>query len=64
MGNGLARAFFFAGAPTLLVSHWDDRATRALMTQVFDRYAKDPALSQGRARVEDPIPTNISDCML
>jgi len=28
------RAFLFAGAPTLLVSHWsvDDRATQALMT--------------------------------
>ena len=39
--SGLARGFFFAGAPTLLVSHWsvDDRATQALMTDVFEGYA-------------------------
>ena len=38
--SGLARAFFFAGAPTLLVSHWsvDDRATQALMTDVFQQW--------------------------
>jgi len=37
--SGLARAFFFAGARALLVSHWsvDDRATRALMTAIFQR---------------------------
>jgi CHAT domain-containing protein len=47
----LARAFFFAGAPTLLVSHWsvDDRATQALMTQVFERYAKDPSMPRSEA---------------
>lgn len=38
--SGLARAFFFAGAKTLLVSQWsvDDEATRALMSAVFSRY--------------------------
>ena len=43
--SGLARAFFFAGAPTLLVSHWsvDDRATQALMTEIFRRWAARPA---------------------
>ena len=43
--SGLARGFFFAGAPTLLVSHWsvDDRATQALMTNVFEGYAKNQA---------------------
>lgn len=40
--SGLVRAFFFAGAPSLLVSHWsvDDRATQALMTRVFERYTR------------------------
>jgi CHAT domain-containing protein len=49
--SGLARAFFFAGAPTLLVSHWsvDDRATQALMTQIFKRYANDRSLSRAEA---------------
>lgn len=39
--SGLARAFFFAGARTLLVSQWsvDDRATKVLMTEIFQGYA-------------------------
>jgi CHAT domain-containing protein len=47
--SGLARGFHFAGAPALLVSHWsvDDQATRALMTEVFRRYA-----AEGMARAE------------
>lgn len=38
--TGLARAFFFAGARSLLVSQWsvDDRATKVLMEEVFQRY--------------------------
>jgi CHAT domain-containing protein len=49
--SGLARAFFFAGAPTLLVSHWSvsDRGTQALMTRVFEQYAKDPSMSRAEA---------------
>lgn len=49
--SGLARAFFFAGAPTLLVSHWrvDDRATERLMTLVFERWAKDPSMPRAEA---------------
>jgi CHAT domain-containing protein/Tfp pilus assembly protein PilF len=49
--SGLVRAFFFAGAPTLLVSHWsvEDQATRALMTEVFRRYAQDQARSRAEA---------------
>lgn len=35
--SGLARAFFFAGARSVLVSHWEvsDQATRMLMTSAF-----------------------------
>ncbi len=40
--SGLARAFFYAGAKTLLVSQWsvDDEATKVLMEEIFRRYAQ------------------------
>ena len=49
--SGLARAFFFAGAAALLVSHWsvDDVATRVLMGEVFHRQARTPALIRAEA---------------
>ena len=49
--SGLVRAFFFAGARALLVSHWsvDDRATQALMTDIFQRYAKDKTAARSEA---------------
>jgi CHAT domain-containing protein len=49
--SGLARAFFFAGAPVLLVSHWsvEDRATEALMGEIFRRFAGPPAATPARA---------------
>lgn len=49
--SGLARAFFFAGAKALLVSHWsvDDRATQALMTEVFQLFGQNSTLSKSAA---------------
>ena len=49
--TGLARAFFFAGAQALLVSHWnvDDRATQALMTEIFQLYSQGTGLSKSEA---------------
>jgi CHAT domain-containing protein/tetratricopeptide (TPR) repeat protein len=49
--SGLARAFLYAGARSLLVSHWDvsDEATTSLMSNLFDISAKKPNLSHGEA---------------
>lgn len=49
--SGLARAFFYAGARTLLVSHWpvrDDAAAR-LTTGTLAALRADPALSKAEA---------------
>src|SRR5262245_29504492 len=45
--SGLARAFFYAGARSLVVSHWevDSEATVQLMTGMFQASAHDPKLS-------------------
>lgn len=42
--SGLARAFFFAGARTLIVSHWpvEDEATAQLMVRLFQRLRETP----------------------
>ncbi len=49
--SGLARAFFFAGARSLLVSHWpvEDQSTAALMTSLFDglQSSGDLSLAEG-----------------
>ena len=49
--GGLARAFFYAGGRSLLVSHWpvETNSTVALMTGVFSAVAADPKLSHGEA---------------
>lgn len=49
--SGLARAFFIAGAKSLLVSQWsvDDGATQFLMTEIFKRYGKNRSLPPAQA---------------
>jgi CHAT domain len=45
--SGLARAFFYAGAKSLIVSNWevDSQSTVALMTALFDALKANPHLS-------------------
>jgi CHAT domain-containing protein len=49
--SGLARAFFFAGARALLVSHWPvrDDAAALLVTHMMQGLRDDPALGRARA---------------
>jgi CHAT domain-containing protein len=49
--SGLARAFFYAGAKSLVVSHWavDTVATVQLMTGMFQAIANNPGLSHAEA---------------
>ncbi len=49
--SGLARAFFYAGARSLLVSHWpvESRAAVRLTTGAFEALAKDPAIGRAEA---------------
>jgi CHAT domain-containing protein len=49
--SGLARAFFYAGARSLVVSHWevDSEATVRLMTGMFQASARNPRLSHAEA---------------
>ena len=49
--SGLARAFFFAGARALLVSHWavNSDATVWLTTGTFAALAKEPAIGRAEA---------------
>jgi CHAT domain-containing protein len=49
--SGLARAFFYAGARSLLVSHWAvaSQPTAVLTTTLFDAYAKNPTLGRAAA---------------
>jgi CHAT domain-containing protein len=49
--SGLARAFFHAGARSLLVSHWpvDSQATVYLTTQMAEALRRDPRLTRAEA---------------
>jgi CHAT domain-containing protein len=49
--SGLARAFFYAGARALLVSHWavDSKAATRLTTSTFDNLTSDPAIGRAEA---------------
>jgi CHAT domain-containing protein len=49
--SGLARAFFYAGARSLIVSNWevDSESTVALMTGLFDALKANPHLSHAEA---------------
>ncbi len=49
--SGLARAFFYAGGRSLLVSHWDieTNSAVALMVGTFAAAAADPRLSHAEA---------------
>src|SRR5262249_23530746 len=49
--SGLARAFFYAGARALLVSHWavDSQATVSLVTKAFEEIRADSKLGRAQA---------------
>jgi CHAT domain-containing protein/Tfp pilus assembly protein PilF len=50
--SGLARAFFYAGARSLLVSHWpvEDEATKALMVRLFEAVKANPDMRAAEAQ--------------
>jgi len=49
--SGLARAFFYAGARALLVSHWgiDSKAATRLATSTFDIMKSNPTIGRAEA---------------
>ena len=49
--SGLARAFFYAGAKALLVSHWavDSAAATRLASATFEKLAQDPKMGKAEA---------------
>ena len=55
--SGLARAFFYAGAKSLIVSHWevDSPSAVGLMTGLFDALKMNPHLSHAEALRESML---------
>lgn len=55
----LARAFFYAGARSLLVSHWivDDEAAARLMVGTFRALSRDAKLSHAKALRQSMLAT-------
>jgi CHAT domain len=49
--SGLAKAFFYAGARSLVVSNWEvpSKATVDLITGTFNELKKDPAIGRAEA---------------
>ena len=49
--SGLAKAFFYAGARALLVSHWpvESTAATALTTTMFEKIKKNPTIGRAEA---------------
>jgi CHAT domain-containing protein len=49
--SGLGRAFFYAGTRALLVTNWSvhSQSARQLVTDLFERQAKDPKLERSEA---------------
>ncbi|MEC9368001.1 MAG: CHAT domain-containing protein, partial [Pseudomonadota bacterium] len=49
--SGLARAFFYAGARALLVTHWpaDDNAAARITSSTFAQLKKDPSIGRSEA---------------
>jgi CHAT domain-containing protein len=60
--SGLARAFFYAGARALLVSHWsvDSEAAARLTTSTFAIIKADPKLGRAEA-LRDPMLAYMND---
>jgi CHAT domain-containing protein len=49
--SGLGRGFFYAGSRALLLTHWpvETVSARLLVTEIFERYARNPDISRAQA---------------
>jgi CHAT domain-containing protein len=49
--SGLGRGFFYAGARSLLVTHWpvETRSARKLVSEVFRTYSREPTATRAQA---------------